>query len=208
MQPVVHSMIAIVFLIAACQPSESIDVKEAPSPTLADRAMEFRSLMEAGEWDRARAMAVENPRRWWETRSGEGQPWLIGPNSGPWSRWDEYFGSEREILDWVEKEDSVTVVIREINDYYRLLERGPMTSEVTYFFDDAGKIEGMLIRGVGERPPGRTDEFVGWARSHHPEELDALMPDGSIDPTADHPERFRKLLTEWRAESGLDPIGE
>lgn len=170
--------------------------------------MEFRSLTEAGDWDRARAMAVENPRRWWETRNGDGQPWVIAPNSGPWSHWDEYFGSEKEILDWVEEKDSVTAVIREINDYYRLVERGPMTNEVTWFFDDAGKIEGMLIRGAGERPPGRTDEFVAWARSHHPEELDVLMPDGEIDPTADHPERFRKLLTEWRTAADLPPIGD
>lgn len=201
-------MIAFVLFLVACQPSESIGVRETPGPTLTERAMEFRSLTEAGDWDRARAMAVEQPRRWWGTRSGEGEPWVIGPNSGPWSRWDQYFGSEKEILDWVEEKDSVTAVIREINDYYRLVERGPMTNEVTWFFDDAGKVEGMLVRGVGERPMGRTDEFVAWVRSHHPEELDVLMPDGEIDPTADHPERFRRLLTEWRAAAGLPPIGE
>lgn len=32
------------------------------------------------------------------------------------------------------------------------------------------------------------------------------MPDGEIDPTADHPERFRTLLTEWRNAAGLPPI--
>lgn len=29
--------------------------------------------------------------------------------------------------------------VRETNDYFRLLERGRVTNEITYFFDDEGR---------------------------------------------------------------------
>jgi len=64
--------------------------------------------------------------------------------------------------------------VRETNDYFRLLERG----WVTYFFDESGRIAGLLIRAVGDRPQGKTDEFLTWAREHDPEELALLMPGG------------------------------
>ncbi len=97
-------------------------------------------------------------------------------------------------------------VIRETNDYFRLLERGWVTNEVAYFFDDSGRINGLLIRAVGDRPPGKTEEFLAWTRVHDPEELATLVPGGEIDPSGDHPERFRRLLNRWRQESGLETI--
>jgi hypothetical protein len=147
----------------------------------------------------------DNPRRWWETREGEGMPWNVGPQSpGPWAAWDQHFESEKEIVRWREDDHSAAFVIRESNDYFRLLERGSVLNEVTYFFDSSGKIEGLLIRGVGERPPGLTGEFREWARIHAPEELETVMPDGEIDPS--DPSRFRRLLNRWRRASGREPI--
>lgn len=81
-----------------------------------------------------------------------------------------------------------------------------MKNEQTHYFDDFGEIEGWSIRGVGERPPGQTEAFVAWARTHEPEEPEALMPGGEIDPSGDHPERFRRLLNRWRQDAGLPMI--
>jgi hypothetical protein len=32
------------------------------------------------------------------------------------------------------------------------------------------------------------------------------MPEGEIDPSGDHPGRFRRLLNSWRRAAGLEPI--
>lgn len=131
-----------------------------PRVSLIDRAREFRSLVESKQFEAARAMMGKSPRRWWEEKRGEGGPWNVGPQSpGPWAAWDDHFRSEKEGLVWNEGERSASVMIRETNDYFRLLERPAVINEVTYFFDAAGKIDGLLIRGIGERPSGRTEEF-------------------------------------------------
>lgn len=171
-----------------------------------ERAKQFRSLLRQERYDEARAMMAEDPRRWFAPKEGEGRPWTVGPSAGPWSAWDDHFRSEGEAVEWRAAERSATVVVRETNDYFRLLDRGWVTNEITYFFDREGAIEGLLIAGVGERPPGRTEEFLAWAGEHDPEELEVLMPDGEIDPSGDHPRRFRALLNRWRVAAGEDPI--
>jgi len=57
-------------------------------------------------------------------------------------------------------------------------------------------------------PDGGRDlrpQFETWAREHEPAELDALMPEGRLDPSGDHPVRMRALLERWRADAGLPP---
>lgn len=185
--------------------SAGVSPGEVTGPRIA-RARAFRARLAAGDYEGARAMMAPEPRRWWETREGRGNPWTVGPGTGPWAAWDDHFESESEVVGWRETEESATAVVHETNDYFRLLERGRVTNEVTYFFDDEGRIEGLLIRAVGERPPGRTAEFLAWAEANAPDEIAALMPDGEIDPSGDHPERFRRLLERWREAAGSPPI--
>ena len=162
------------------------------------QAIEFRRQIERGDLDDARAMMATDPRRWWDTREGEGDVWSIDPGApGPWAAWDDEFKSRKLVVEWKQDESSATAVTRETNDYFALLDRGWVTSEITYFFDAADLIDGLLIRAVGERPPGRTDEFLSWARANDPAELDTLMPAGEVDPSGDHPQRFRHLLMRW-----------
>lgn len=176
------------------------------SPLVAS-AQEFRSLMAAERYDAAQALMAPEPRRWWNERQGEGQPWKVGSATrDPWTSWDEHFRGKKEILEWKEGPHSVTTVVHETNDYFQLLERGWVTTEIIYYFDGSGKIDGRLIRPVGERPPGRTEEFLAWARIHDADELAALMPDNEVDPSGDHPQRFRRLLNRWRRASGLETI--
>jgi hypothetical protein len=101
---------------------------------LAARAQGFRSLLERGQHDAARSLMAPDARRWWESREGDGQPWTIGPETpGPWAAWDTHFGSTKEVIEWRTGTRSATAVIRETNDYFRLLESGWRTNEVTYF---------------------------------------------------------------------------
>lgn len=179
---------------------------DAATDSWVARAQKFRTLVTNGRYADARAMMADDAQRWFDVREGEGRPWRPGPESGPWSRWDEHFRSDGEIVEWRAGKSSATAVVREINDYFRLLERGSVTNEITYYFDAEKRIEGLLIAAAGERPPGRTEEFLAWAREHEPEELEALMPGGEIDPSGDHPRRFRALLNRWRVAAGLEPI--
>lgn len=172
----------------------------------AARASEFRQLLEEGRLDEAQSMLSSDARRWWGSRQGKGAPWRVDREPGPWAGWDEHFRSQKEAVEWRATESTATVIIRETNDYFALLERGWVTSEITYFFDRTGKIEGLLIRAVGDRPMGRTAEFLEWAEKNASEEIGELMPAGEIDPRGDHPERFRTLLERWRREAGLAPV--
>lgn len=177
-----------------------------PKTDLVARAKAFRAHLDAGRYDAARAMMAPDAHRWWGKHEGPGGPWTVGPASGPWAAWDAHFRSKGEVTAWNRGDRSATAVVRETNDYYRLLDRPPVTNEIVYLFDAQGRIEGLVIRSAGERPQGRTDAFVAWAKAHAPDEIQALMPDGEIDPSGDHPERFRKLLVRWREAAGLPAI--
>lgn len=191
-------------LLCACTAQR----ESAGEPTqLIDSARRFRALLAAAQFDSAQAFLSPHARRWWGERQGEGSPWsLAGGNSGPWAAWDEHFRSRKEVVSWDVEGNAVTLVQRETNDYFQLLERGWVTNEITYTFDTAGRIEGLLIRAIGDRPPGRTQEFLDWARHNDPEEIDALMDGDEVDPSGDHPQRFRTLLNRWRLDAGLAPI--
>jgi len=194
-------------VVAAVGPALGTETRLLPDdPSPVSLAKRFRDLLHRHEYDSARAMMSADPRRWWGKREGEGRPWKIGPEAkGPWSGWDERMHGTSEVLGWKEADGSATATVRETNDYFRMLERGWVTNEVTYFIDGDGKIDGWQVDAAGERPPGRTAEFLAWAKTHEPEEIAAVMPDDDVDPSGDHPQRFHALLERWRASAGLDP---
>lgn len=170
-------------------------------------ANEFRAARERGDIDAARAMLSEDPRIWYEQRDGEGSPWNL--EGGRWKGWDDHFNSTSDVGAWHVEDDHLWAVVYEMNDYFRLCEAGPSAWKLTYFFDGDGHISGMMVSGApdehaGDR--GRRAEFDQWLKATHPEEYEVLRPDGSIDPTGDHPERTRDLLHEWRREIGLPTI--
>jgi len=195
----------VVSIFSGCTSSKQVTGDTAGSQNLESQVRRFRNMVEKNKHEEARGLMVAQPRRWWESRDGEGKRWAIG-SKGRWADWDRNFRSESDIVEWKQGLQSVTAVVRETNDYFRLLERGWVTTEMTYYFTPSGKIEGLLIRAVGERPPGRTPEFLTWARANDPVELEAIMPEGEIDPTNDHPGRMRTLLNRWRESVGLGQI--
>lgn len=182
--------------------------RQAPTTLATVRGAEsFRDYLAAGEFDAARAMMSENPRQWFESADGDGRPWTVGPGGvGPWAAWDDHFRKRTEFVGWKGCERSATLTFRETNDYFQMLERGWVTNQAVYLFDERGRIDGLIIRAVGERPQGRTEEFLAWARANEPDELAYLRPGGEIDPTGERPRRHRGLLNRWRRSVGLAPI--
>jgi len=191
-------------LLAACTTRQA----DRTESGLIESAQHFHALVGQQRYEDARAMMSEEPRRWFEVVEGDGMPWSLGPGTGPWAAWDEHFRSRNEQLRWRADvpQRSATLLVRETNDYYRLLDRGWSLVETTYLFDDADHVRGLLVHGIGPRNMGRTSDFLQWAREHEPEELAYLRPDGRIDPTGDRPARHRALLNRWRASVNLPAL--
>jgi hypothetical protein len=206
----IATYIAVITVACSQQPSER-DAPVAGAVTDSAAAIwhvqEFRRLVEAKQTPIARAFMSSDPRLWFEERNGLGEPWDITPGAGRWDAWDEHFHSQSEEIGAHGNTRAVTLLVREINDYCRLLDRGPFTTELVYFLDMNGKIDGLLVRAVGPRVQGRTAEFLAWARREAPQEVEYLMPGGRIDPTGDRAPRFRALLERWRAAAGLPKVG-
>ena len=178
----------------------------APARRNLAAARTLRAHLAAGELEAARALLADDPRRWFDQERGAGAPWSLEPGSGPWAAWDDHFRKRTEQVAWEADARSATLTFRETNDYFELLERGWVRNQAVYLFDEDGRIRGLVLRGVGERPPGRTEEFLAWAREHAPAELAHLRPGGDIDPGGDRPARHRALLERWRRDAGLPAI--
>ncbi len=203
---ILTALLCLSAVLSGCLAPNKSGTGELEHPNIA-KIEKFQALRKAKDYDAARKMMSDDPRRWFNERSGAGRPWKVGPGQkGPWALWDEHFRSQTEPVRWEVGDDYAREVFREINDYFLLLEGGWATTSATYLFDDAGRIEGLLIAAVGERPPDRDDEFMAWAKEHDRAELDYLMPGGEIDPGGDRPPRYRALLNRWREAVGLAVI--
>ena len=170
----------------------------------------FRAARDGGDYPAARALLSDDPRVWYDGREGEGHPVKLG--EGRWKVWDDHFNSTGEVGPWTVDGDTVWAVADETNDYFHLLERRDTPRyRISYFFDEAGKIEGYMISAAEPDAPARPrqdrfEEFETWAIAHHPEEWRYLRPGGELDPTGDRASRTRRLLEMWRAEVGLPPL--
>ena len=170
----------------------------------------FRSAREAGNYAVAQSYLSSDPRVWYEKREGEGFPVKMG--AGRYKAWDDHFRSEGDIAPWTAEGRTVWAIATEMNDYYRLIEREDESRyRITYFFDDAGTIEGYMISDPYAGEPSapsvsRIDEIEAWALANDPDEWEYLRPGGSLDPTGDRAPRTRVLINKWRQEVGLEPI--
>jgi hypothetical protein len=170
-------------------------------------AQSFYAARHAGDLQAARTHLADDPRLWYETRTGEGGAWNL--EGGRWKNWDDHFNGTSDVGAWHAEGDRVWAVVDEMNDYFKLCEAGPSAWMLTYFFDEDGRIKGMMVSGAPPRHAGdrgRRAEFNAWLEATHPDDYAYLRPGGSIDPTGDRPSRTRELLHEWRREVGLPPI--
>jgi hypothetical protein len=187
--------LALVALSLSCRSSQP-----SRDPTRTVEA--FRSACSEGDFASARQLQSSDPRVWYERREGPGEPWTLG--GGTWDAWDRHFRSSSTPGPWRIEGSAVVADVTEINDDYRLAERGAQRHRLTYFLDDEGKLSGLMVSGLPSPDGrGRRDEFLAWARANEPMELDYLMPGARIDPTGDRAPRARALLERWRRSAGL-----
>jgi hypothetical protein len=176
---------------------------EATDPRI-QSAEAFTAAREAGDLETARSYLGSDPRFWYDSREGVGDPMQV-EEGGRWAAWDAEFRSAGEIIQWEVDSDWVASIHSEMNDYFRLIERNGAWYRKTWFFGPDGKIEGAMISGWEDAPRTKDmgDEFAKWAAATRPAEWDYLRPGGSLDPTDDRAERTRKLLNTWRKDVGL-----
>lgn len=147
-------------------------------------------------------------RVWFETKEGPGRK-REANGDGPWAGWDREMHATGKKSDFRRHENTVTGIIWETNDYFRLLERTPGRIRITYYFDADERIEGSLVQGIddaGKPQTSRFDEFYQWAKENHPDEIQYLYPDEKIVPSAERAQRWRTLLIKWREVAGLERI--
>lgn len=147
-------------------------------------------------------------RVWFETKEGPGRK-REANGDGPWAGWDREMHATGKKSDFRRHENTVTGIIWETNDYFRLLERTPGRIRITYYFDADERIEGALVQGIddaGKPHTSRFDEFYEWAMENRPDEIQYLYPDEKIVPSAERAERWRALLIQWREAVGLERI--
>ncbi|HEY2828967.1 MAG TPA: hypothetical protein VGJ88_02545 [Thermoanaerobaculia bacterium] len=147
-------------------------------------------------------MLSPDARTWYESRSGEGEPLRPG-RTGRYAHWDAFFHSRSVLSGWVVRGRAVTATVHETNDFYRLLDWKPNPYQMTWWFDDHGRITGVMVRSLPRKETSRMQEFRAWAAVHDPTELEYVMPKGKLDPTGDRAERWKALLVRWRAGVGL-----
>lgn len=163
------------------------------------RVQAYRAAHERGDVSAEAAFLAPDAKMFYEERTGAGDALTAG-RSGRYAHWDEFFHSTSTLTEWMEEGNAVTATVYETNDFYQLLDWKPKPYRMTWRFDANGHITDALVQSLpGEATRGRLNEFQEWARANHPEELEYLMPNGRIDPTGDRAERFKKILTEWRA---------
>lgn len=170
------------------------------------RVQEFHEARKRKDYETAQKYLSADARVWFEKKEGAGAPWTL--KGGRWAHWDGYFNGRTEYSDWKVEGSMVTCTANETNDYYRLLDWHPWPMRFTWWFNESDKLTGFLIqslRGSGTTR-SRLEEFKKWAALHRPEELRHLMPEGEIDPTGDRPQRWRRILIEWRKAAGLPPV--
>ena len=194
-------MVAIVALVPL-----AVLASEAETPELVKIVEAHKAAKRAGDYDQVKALQAEDARIWFEKKEGEGKP--LEARGGPWSEWDRFFNATSEVIgEWEIGDHMVSARVQETNEYYRLLDRPASTYRATYYFDDNNRISGLLIDGSEQtRDPGRTDEFMAWAKEHRPGLIEKLMPEGRMDPALEKAKLWKQTLLEWRAEAKLPPI--
>jgi hypothetical protein len=142
--------------------------------------------------------------------SGEGgEPRPISLDSPGWA-WDDELGQTITHDALTVEGSTVTGNFSELSDFHRLLGVASWKARITFAFDGNGRIASIVH--VPLAPPDNPDldvllaPVIEWMRHQRPHDFGELMPRGAIERSRDSARRWRELLIDWRAETGLPPV--
>ncbi|MCZ6542832.1 MAG: DUF1573 domain-containing protein [Planctomycetota bacterium] len=164
----------------------------------------YRAARKAHDRELISQYLADESRIWFDKKEGPGTM-RTSTGDGPWAQWDRQMKSTSTTHAYEVNGNELVTVVIETNDYFRLLDRTPRPYQITYWFDDDERIEGMLVSSLPKEPKtnGRYDQFKAWTDEQHPGVLDELQPEGKIIPSKENAIRWRELLIEWREAAGL-----
>lgn len=194
---------SVIVTLADGPPVEAQLQIESVHPLFA-KLLGYREARNAHDTQRIARYLADESRIWFDTKEGPGTL-RTSTGDGPWAQWDREMKSTSTIHEYKVNGNEVATVVSETNDYFKLLDRKPMPYQITYWFDDDERIEGMLVSSLPKEPKtnGRYDQFKEWADEHRPGVLDELQPEGKIIPSKENAIRWRELLMQWREDVGL-----
>ncbi len=194
---------SVVVTLADGPPVEAQLQIESVHPLYA-KLLGYREARRARDTQRIAGYLAEESRIWFDTKEGPGTL-RTSTGDGPWAQWDREMKSTSTTHEYEVNGNELVTIVSETNDYFKLLDRKPTPYQITYWFDDDERIEGMLVSSLPKesKNKGRYDQFKEWADEHHPGVLDELQPEGKIIPSKENAIRWRELLIEWREAVGL-----
>ena len=118
----------------------------------------YREAKKRGDHATVAKYLAPDARIWFHKKEGPGRP--LRPKGSPYKDWDKHFNSTSTRRDLQVIGRTVTYISQESNDFYRLIDGQIGPALTTYYFDQDGKINGMLYEPIPqESPPNRRKEF-------------------------------------------------
>lgn len=98
--------------------------------------------------------------------------------------------------------DTVSAIFTEKNEFFRLLGIDSLQAEVTYTFNENGKLIKQTYTPLPIQPDFQQplQAVIDWAKKNRPEELEAIYPNGQMVFNEKMGRRWVALLKEWEAQ--------
>ncbi|HKJ17754.1 MAG TPA: hypothetical protein VJ984_10420 [Xanthomonadales bacterium] len=102
------------------------------------------------------------------------------------------------------KEDSITGLFKEQNDFLKLLGIKDLRATNTYRFEFSGKIVEQTYTPLPDQPSfqDRMQECIEWAKANRPLELRDIYPENQMLFNEETGKKWVILLKEWKTRSG------
>lgn len=164
------------------------------------RMRAFIEVLQADDLSAIDAYFARDARLWTGQKSGEGVPAGVDGRR----EWDQALGAKRLIESATIEANAVIVTANQVNDFDRLIDFAGERTRTTYWFNDAGEIEAVVREPLRVTPSFQASfkPALEWAKANRAMELRAIHPNNNLLLTADAANRWRALLTEWRAATG------
>ena len=92
----------------------------------------YRAAKKRGDFAAAAAYLADDARVWFDKKEGPGKP--LRPQGGPYADWDTEFRSTSARDEIRVRGNTVSYVVSEINDFYRLIDGVAGKYRMTYYF--------------------------------------------------------------------------
>ena len=122
--------------------------------------------------------------------------------------WDRACNPKYECGDFLINGDQATVIMREENDFTRLLNFAGWETKLELRFTPDGKIKEELVILLGSGPSfeEKLQPALDWLGAHYPDDLAEIYPNDQFVFSGENARGWIGLLREWREAVGLPKI--